>query len=78
MILLDVNILVYAHREDAERHVEFKNWLESAMTAPGGVAVSDLVLSGCLRVITHPKVLKIRHRSTKRWNSSRISALGTK
>jgi toxin-antitoxin system PIN domain toxin len=58
MILLDVNILVYAHREDAERHVEFKNWLESAMTAPGGVAVSDLVLSGCLRVITHPKVFK--------------------
>jgi uncharacterized protein len=58
MILLDVNILVYAHREDAERHVEFKTWLESAMTAPGGVAVSDLVLSGCLRVITHPKVFK--------------------
>ena len=56
MILLDVNILVYAHREDAERHGEFKAWLESALIQPGGVAVSDLVLSGCLRVITHPKV----------------------
>ena len=58
MILLDVNILVHAHRGDADRHEEFKAWLESALQAPGGVAVSDLVLSGCLRVITHPRVFK--------------------
>lgn len=59
MKLLDVNILVHAHREDAERHVEFRQWLESAILEPPGVAVSELALSGCLRVITHPKVVKI-------------------
>jgi toxin-antitoxin system PIN domain toxin len=58
MKLLDVHILVYAHREDSERHREMKEWLETALDQPEGVAVSELVLSGCLRVITHPKVFK--------------------
>lgn len=56
MILLDVNLLVYAHREDADRHSEYLAWLEAEMSAPSGVAVSELALSGCLRIITHPKV----------------------
>ena len=30
MILLDVNVLVHAHREDADRHPEFRAFLESA------------------------------------------------
>lgn len=58
MILLDVNILVHAHREDADRHREIKTWLQSALREPPGVAVSELALSGCLRIITHPKVFK--------------------
>ena len=58
MILLDVNILVTAHREDAEHHRDIKSWLESALRGPAGLAVSELALSGCLRVITHPKIFK--------------------
>ncbi len=58
MKLLDVNILVHAHREDSERHREMREWLETALDQPEGVAISDLALSGCLRVITHPKVFK--------------------
>lgn len=58
MKLLDVNILVHAHREDSDRHSEIKDWLEQALEEPAGVAVSELVLSGCLRVITHPKVFR--------------------
>jgi toxin-antitoxin system PIN domain toxin len=56
MILLDVNVLVYAHREDAARHVEFRRWLEASLDSPSGCAVSELVLSGCLLVLTHPRV----------------------
>jgi toxin-antitoxin system PIN domain toxin len=56
MNLLDVNVLVYAHRKDAERHSEYRSWLESALDSVEGCAVSELVLSGCLRVLTHPKV----------------------
>ena len=58
MMLLDVNILVHAHRQDTEKHGEIKAWMESALAQTSGVAVSELVLSGCLRVITHPKVFK--------------------
>ena len=59
MILLDVNILVPIHRQDADRHAEVKEWIEDSMQQPGGVAVSELALSGSLRVITHPKVFKV-------------------
>ena len=59
MILLDVNILVHIHRQDAYRHAEIKAWIEGALQQPGGVAVSDLALSGSLRIITHPKVFKV-------------------
>jgi hypothetical protein len=58
MILLDVNILVSAHRTDADQHREIKSWLEAALSDPAGLAVSELALSGCLRVITHPKIFK--------------------
>jgi len=58
MILLDVNLLVYAHREDAERHAEYRAWLQDALSTPSGIAVSDLVLSGCLRIITHPRIFE--------------------
>jgi len=58
MILLDVNLLVYAHREDAGRHDEYRSWLEGALATPPGVAVSDLAMSGCLRIITHPRIFE--------------------
>jgi predicted nucleic acid-binding protein len=39
MILLDVNILVHAHREDSDNHSEIKAWLESTLQQPPGVGV---------------------------------------
>ena len=58
MKLLDVNILVAAHREDAEQHQAIRPWLESQLNHPPGVALSDLVLSGFVRVVTHPRIFK--------------------
>lgn len=55
MKLVDVNVLIYAHREDAERHKAFKTWLERTIREEG-IAVTDLVLSGFLRVVTHPRI----------------------
>jgi toxin-antitoxin system PIN domain toxin len=56
VILPDVNVLVYAHREECERHVEYRRWLENLWAAPSTFGISDLVLSSCLRIITHPRV----------------------
>lgn len=56
MILLDVNVLVAAFREDAPGHRTIRPWLEATVRSEGAFAVSDLVLSGFLRVVTHPRI----------------------
>jgi len=54
--LLDVNVLVHAHREDAPDHARYRAWLERWLDADAAFGMSDLVLSGFLRVVTHPRV----------------------
>lgn len=51
-----MNILVYAHREDARDHAHHRAWLEEVVNGPQAFGLSDLVLSGFLRVVTHPRV----------------------
>lgn len=56
MILPDVNVLVYAHREDAPNHTVFHEWLEAVINSDQAYGIADMVLSGFLRVVTHPRV----------------------
>lgn len=56
MILVDVNVLVYAHREDAPGHHAYRQWLEDLINSDQAYGVSELVLSGFLRVVTHPRI----------------------
>jgi toxin-antitoxin system PIN domain toxin len=56
MLLADVNVLVYAHREDAPHHAACRGWLEGLVNGREAFGFSELVLSGFLRVVTHPKV----------------------
>jgi len=56
MILSDVNILVYAHREVAPDHERYKAWLGEALNGPEAYGVADIVLSGFLRIVTMPRV----------------------
>jgi toxin-antitoxin system PIN domain toxin len=58
VVLPDVNVLVYAHREDAANHKGYREWLESVVNGDAAYGMSDLVLSGFIRVVTHPKVFK--------------------
>ena len=56
MVLLDVNVLVTAAREDAPRHREIKSYVEALRRGPEPFGLSDLVLSGTMRVLTHPRI----------------------
>jgi toxin-antitoxin system PIN domain toxin len=56
MILVDVNVLVHAFRGDAPRHGKARTWLEELVYSEGSFGLADLVLSGFLRVVTHPRV----------------------
>ena len=58
MILMDVNVLVYAHRRDAVEHARYRKWLESTLNAERAYGLSDLVLSGFLRIVTHPRIFR--------------------
>lgn len=56
MRLLDVNVLVYAFREDAPGHADYRAWVNALLSGDEAYAVSDHVLRGFLRIATHPRV----------------------
>lgn len=58
MILPDVNVLVYAHREDVRDHRAYRDWLESTINADSAFGLSDLVVSGFVRIVTHPRIFR--------------------
>ena len=56
MLLLDVNILVYAFREAAPEHPRYREWLHELVNGDEAFGLSDLVLSGFVRIVTHPRI----------------------
>lgn len=58
MVLLDVNVIVNAMRTDAPRHAEVSRYVEGLRAGPEPFGLSDVALSGALRVLTHPRVFK--------------------
>lgn len=56
MILLDVNLLLYAFREDAEEHEAARAFLDETLKADSAFAVSDAILGSFIRVATHPAI----------------------
>jgi toxin-antitoxin system PIN domain toxin len=58
VILPDVNVLVHAHRKDLPRHRRFRQWLSDAVNGDQAYAMSDAVIAGFVRVVTHPRVFK--------------------
>jgi len=58
VLLPDVNMLVYAHREDSELHKQSLQWLENLINSDEAYAMSALVLSGFIRIVTHPRIFK--------------------
>jgi len=58
MVLIDVNVLVYAHRRDSQHHTACRGWLEDCINSDEAYGISDLVLSAFLRIVTHPRIFK--------------------
>ena len=56
MMLLDVNILLNAHRRDAPHHVPLREWLEDLINSDHAYGVADIVLSGFARIVTHAAI----------------------
>jgi len=56
VLIPDVNVLIYAFRADSPRHGEYRRWLDQRLQSREAFGLSDLVLSGVVRVLTHPRV----------------------
>lgn len=56
MQLPDVNVLIYAHREDAPEHERYAAWLRGLTEGEEPFALAEIVLASFLRIVTNPKV----------------------
>ena len=58
MILIDVNILVYAVNKDAPQHSRAQSWLETAVTGTETIGIPWIVLLAFLRLTTRPGLFR--------------------
>jgi hypothetical protein len=56
VILLDVNLLLYAHNTSAREHAVAAPWLKEALSGPKTVGFSWQTILGFLRLATTPKL----------------------
>lgn len=56
MILPDVNVLLYAFREDSTDHARYRAWLERVVNGDEAYGMSPQVLCSVVRIATHPRI----------------------
>lgn len=56
MLMPDVNVLVYAHREEEKCHEAYANWLKNLVDGPEPFALSVLVAVGFVRIVTNRRI----------------------
>jgi uncharacterized protein len=63
VILPDVNVLLYAFRCDAERHDDYRSWLDTLVNGEAAYGISPQVLASVIRIGTHRRIY-VRPSST--------------
>ena len=58
MILVDVNLLVYATVEGYAQHAAAREWLEARLNGPYGVGLPWSSLTGYTRIVSNPRILE--------------------
>lgn len=58
MILVDVNLLVYATVEEFALHRPARSWLEGRLGGPYGVALPWATLTGYARIVSNPRIME--------------------
>jgi len=58
VIILDVNILIYAVNQDAPLHSRAKSWLEGTISGTETIGISWTVLLAFLRLTTRPGLFR--------------------
>jgi uncharacterized protein len=58
MLLLDVNICVYALHEGSVDHEAYRRWVSEVLIGDEPVGMSELVLSGVIRLVTNHRIFR--------------------
>jgi len=58
MILIDVNLLLYAHDSASVQHEAARVWLENTFSEPEAVGLAWVTILGFLRISTNPRLYK--------------------
>jgi toxin-antitoxin system PIN domain toxin len=58
MDLPDINVLIYAHREDSPEHGGYAAWLTGLANGSLPFALSSMTLGGFLRIVTNPRIFQ--------------------
>jgi uncharacterized protein len=53
VIIVDVNVLIFAYNEDAPQHEKARRWLESALSGVEPIGLPWAVVHGFLRITTN-------------------------
>jgi uncharacterized protein len=56
MLMPDVNILIYAHREEEKCHEPYAKWLKTLIDGVEPFALSVLVAVGFVRIVTNRRI----------------------
>mgnify|MGYP005860865919 CR=1 FL=1 len=58
MKLCDVNVLIYAHREESPEHAAYATYIREMADGVSAFGLSEAVLSGFVRIVTNPKIFR--------------------
>ncbi len=56
MILPDVNVLLYALRDDSVDHARYRGWLDGVVNGDEAYGMSPQVLASVVRIATHRRI----------------------
>ncbi|HWO99504.1 MAG TPA: type II toxin-antitoxin system VapC family toxin [Methylococcus sp.] len=67
MILLDANLLIYAHVRSFPQHARARDWLDARLSGSTLVGLPWPSLLGFLRIVTNPRVFERPETITEAW-----------
>jgi len=67
MILLDANVLVYAHVTSLSQHHAARSWLDSRLNGPTPVGLPWPTLLSFVRLVSNPRIFEHPQPISKAW-----------
>ena len=56
VLIPDVNVLIYASREESPNHLAYRDWLQALALGDESFGLSEFVCSSFLRIVTNPRI----------------------